>query len=63
VRSSLAESSAGLAKPPTSPSSAMKTESRRIDRVTATAVTSARNPKAVSAPTRFQTAWLAHRVA
>ena len=56
------ESRIGVAKPPRRPSTAMNTESRRIDSSTATAVTSASRPNVTPDGIRFQSACAAKKV-
>ena len=57
------DNSAGVAKPPRSPRMAMKTESRRIDSATATAVTTSIAPKTTAAEARCHRACDANNVA
>jgi hypothetical protein len=62
-RFSPVDSKAGVAKPPTSPSTAMKIDSRRIESSTATTVTSARSTNVATAGMRFHSEWAAKKVA
>jgi hypothetical protein len=61
-RFSPVERSAGVAKPPSSPRTAMNSESRRIDSSTAVAVTSASMPKATLEGIRCHSACAAKKV-
>ena len=61
-RFSPVESSAGVAKPPTRPRSAMNIESRRIESRTATAVTSTMRPNAATGMIRSQRTRAAKKV-
>ncbi len=62
-RFSPVERSAGVAKPPSRPSTAMKSDSRLIDSSTAISVTIASRPNATSDGIRFQSACAAKKVA
>ena len=57
------ESSAGVEKPPRRPSTAMNSESCRMERSTATQVTSTSSPKVTVVGIRFHSAWAAKNVA
>src|SRR4051812_10496882 len=62
-RFSPVDNSAGVAKPPSKPSTAMNIDSRLIDRATATAVTSASSANATPAGIRCHRAWAEKNVA
>jgi hypothetical protein len=62
-RFSPVDTSAGVAKPPSRPRTAMKSDSRRIDSRTATAVTIARRMNVAGAEIRFHSECAAKNVA
>ena len=62
-RFSPVDTSAGVANPPSSPSTAMKSDSRRIESSTASAVTIARRTNVADAGMRFQSVCAAKNVA
>ncbi len=62
-RFSPVESRIGVANPPSRPSTAMKSDSRRIDSSTASAVTTPSRPNVTTAGIRFQSACAAKNVA
>ena len=61
-RFSPVDNNTGVAKPPSSPSTAMNIESRRIESSTATAVTRASRPNVTGAGIRFHSACAAKNV-
>jgi hypothetical protein len=61
-RFSPVDNRAGVAKPPRSPRTAMNSDSRRIDRSTATVVTVASSRNATIEGIKFHNAWAAKNV-